>query len=159
AVVMDKTGTLIKGESEVTDMIADGMPEREILRLAAAVERESEHPLAEAVVKHADGQGVPAAHADGFENVLGHAPLRRGDGRKVAGGTPRLMEREGIALGALASRGEEMTSAGRTVVWVAVDGRAAALIGIADAPRPTSAAAVSALTEAGVEVVMLTGDN
>ena len=159
AVVMDKTGTLTKGEPEVTDMIADGMPERELLRLAAAVERESEHPLAEAVVKHADGQGVPAAHAEGFENVPGYGALARVDGRKVAVGNTRLMDREGIDLGALASRGEEMTSAGRTVVWVAADGRAAALIGIADAPRPTSAAAVSALTEAGVEVVMLTGDN
>jgi len=159
AVVMDKTGTLTRGEPEVTDMIADGLPEREILRLAAAVERESEHPLAGAVVKHADGQGVPAAHAEGFENVPGYGALARVDGRKVAVGNTRLMDREGIDLGALAGRGEEMTSAGRTVVWVAVDGRAAALLGIADAPRPTSAAAVSALTKAGVEVVMLTGDN
>src|SRR5215831_15305337 len=126
AVVMDKTGTLTKGEPEVTDMIADGMPEREILRLAAAVERESEHPPAEAVVKHADGQGVPAAHAEGFENVPGYGALARVDGRKVAAGNVRLMEREGIDLGALASRGQEMTSAGRTVVWVAADGRAAA---------------------------------
>jgi len=159
AVVMDKTGTLTRGEPEVTDMIADGLPEREILRLAAAVERESEHPLAGAVVKHADGQGVPAAHAEGFENVPGYGALARVDGRKVAVGNTRLMDREDIDLGALAGRGEEMTSAGRTVVWVAVDGRAAALLGIADAPRPTSAAAVSALTKAGVEVVMLTGDN
>src|SRR5215467_10721059 len=159
AVVMDKTGTLTKGEPEVTDVVADGLPEREVLRLAAAVERESEHPLAEAVVKHADALGVPAAHAEGFENVPGYGALAQVDGRKVAVGNTRLMDREGIELGALASRGEEMTSAGRTVVWVAVDGRAAALIGIADAPRPTSAAAVSALTEAGVEVVMLTGDN
>src|SRR6266568_4081685 len=114
---MDKTGTLTKGEPEVTGLVADGLPERQVLRLAAAVERESEHPLAEAVVTHADGLGVPIARAEGFENVPGHGALAR------------------------------------------VDGRAAALIGIADAPRPTSAAAVSALTEAGIEVVMLTGDN
>jgi len=82
-VVMDKTGTLTRGEPEVTDMIADGLPEREILRLAAAVERESEHPLAEAVVKHADGQGVPAAHAEGFDNVPGYGALARVDGRNA----------------------------------------------------------------------------
>ena len=83
AVVMDKTGTLTRGEPEVTDMIADGLPEREILRLAAAVERESEHPLAGAVVKHADGQGVPAAHAEGFDNVPGYGALARVDGRNA----------------------------------------------------------------------------
>jgi len=156
---MDKTGTLTKGEPEVTGVVADGLPEREVLRLAAAVERESEHPLAEAVVRHADGLGVPAVRAEGFANLPGYGALARVDGRAVAVGNTRLMDKEGVDLGVLASRREEMTSAGRTVVWVAVDGRAAALIGIADAPRPTSAAAVTALAEAGVEVVMLTGDN
>jgi P-type Cu2+ transporter len=159
AVVMDKTGTLTKGEPEVTDVVADGLPEREVLRLAAAVERESEHPLARAVVKHADGLGVPAARAEAFANIPGHGALAKLDGQAVAVGNARLMDAEGADLGALASRGEEMTSAGRTVVWVAVDGRAAALVGIADAPRPTSADAVTALRQAGVEVVMLTGDN
>src|SRR5499433_2116876 len=159
AVVMDKTGTLTKGEPEVTAVVADGLPEAEVLGLAAAVERESEHPLAEAVVKHADGADVPAAHAEGFEGIPGHGALARVDGRRVAVGNTRLMDREGIDLGALAARREEIASAGQTVVWVAVDGRAVALIGIADAPRPTSAAAVAALTESGVEVVMLTGDN
>ena len=159
AVVMDKTGTLTKGEPEVTEVVADGLPEREVLRLAAAVERESEHPLAQAVVTRADGLGVPVARAEGFRNIPGHGALAQVDDRKVAVGNTRLLDREGIDLGELASRREEMASAGRTVVWVAVEGRAVALIGIADAPRPTSAAAVSALTEAGVEVVMLTGDN
>ena len=159
AVVMDKTGTLTKGEPEVTDVVADGLPEQEVLRLAAAVERESEHPLAEAVVQYADGLGSSAVRAKGFENVPGHGALAQVDGRGVAVGNTRLMDREGIDLGALSARREEMASAGRTVVWVAVDGRAVALIGIADAARPTSAAAVAALTESGVEVVMLTGDN
>jgi len=128
AVVMDKTGTLTKGEPEVTDVVvAGGLPEREVLRLAAAVERESEHPLAEAVVTRADGLGVPVARAEGFENVPGHGALARVDGRKVAVGNTRLMDREGIVLGALAGRREEMASAGRTVVCVAVDGRVAAL--------------------------------
>jgi P-type Cu2+ transporter len=159
AVVMDKTGTLTKGEPEVTDVVADGLPEREVLRLAAAVERESEHPLAGAVVQHADGLGVPEARAEAFANIPGHGALAKVDGQAVAVGNTRLMDAEGVDLGALAGRREKMTSAGRTVVWVAVDGRAAALIGIADAPRPTSAAAVTALRQTGVEVVMLTGDN
>jgi P-type Cu2+ transporter len=159
AVVMDKTGTLTKGEPEVTGVVADGLPGREVLRLTAAVERESEHPLADAVVKHADDLGVPGARAERFENVPGHGALAQVDGRTVTVGNTRLMEREGVDLGALAGRREEMASAGQTVVWVAVGGRAVALIGIADAPRPTSAAAVAALGQAGVEVVMLTGDN
>src|SRR5215468_98363 len=144
---MDKTGTLTKGEPEVTDVVADGLPEQEVL------------PLAEAVVQYADGLGSPAVRAKEFENVPGHGALAQVDGRGVAVGNTRLMDREGIDLGALSARREEMASAGRTVVWVAVDGRAVALIGIADAPRPTSAAAVAALTESGAEVVMLTGDN
>lgn len=159
AVVMDKTGTLTKGEPEVTGVVTGGLDEREVLRLAAAVERESEHPLAEAVVKHADVRGVPAAHAQGFSNIPGYGALGRVDGRAVAVGNTRLMDAEGVDLGALATRREELASAGQTVVWVAVDGRAAALVGIADAPRPSSAAAVAALTDVGVEVVMLTGDN
>jgi Cu2+-exporting ATPase len=160
AVVMDKTGTLTKGEPEVTDVVvAGGLPEREVLRLAAAVERESEHPLAGAVVTRADGLGVPVARAGEFENVPGYGALARVDGQKVAVGNARLMDREGIGLGTLAGRREEMASAGRTVVCVAAGGRVVALIGIADAPRPTSAAAVTALAGAGAEVVMLTGDN
>jgi len=159
AVVMDKTGTLTKGEPEVTDVVTDGLSERDMLRLAAAVERESEHPLAEAVVRHADGLGVRPVRGEGFANLPGYGAVARVNGRAVAVGNTRLLDKEGVDLGALAARREEMTSAGRTVVWVAVDGRAAALIGIADAPRPTSAAAVTALAEAGVEVVMLTGDN
>jgi Cu2+-exporting ATPase len=158
-VVMDKTGTLTKGEPEVTGVVTDGLPDHEVLRLAAAVERESEHPLADAVVQHADMAGVPAARAEGFQNVPGHGAVAKVDGRKVAVGNTRLMELEGVDLGALAIRHSDMASAGQTLVWVAVDGRAAALIGIADAPRPTSAAAVAALRQAGIEVVMLTGDN
>ena len=157
-VVMDKTGTLTRGEPEVTDMIADGSPD-ELLRLVAAVERASEHPLAEAVVAYADAAGVPDLRAEGFENVPGHGALAIVDGRRVAVGNRRLMEREGIEMGVLEDRRRELASGGKTAVIVAVDGRAVGLIGIADAVRPTARAAVSALTAAGVEVVMLTGDN
>ena len=159
SVVMDKTGTLTKGEPEVTDLVVDGIAQDEVLRLVAAVERESEHPLAEAVVTYAEAHGAGSARAEGFESVPGHGVVAQVEGRHVAVGNVRLMDREGVDLGTLATRREEMASTGRTVSCVAVDGRAVALIGIADAPRPTAAAAVAALRNAGVEVVMLTGDN
>ncbi|MEV4111509.1 heavy metal translocating P-type ATPase [Nonomuraea sp. NPDC049695] len=158
-VVMDKTGTLTRGEPEVTDVIADGLEEAELLRLVAAVERESEHPLAEAVVRYADAHAPGVPRATGFENVPGHGATAQVDGRRVVVGNTKLMQAEGIDLGTLAVRREELAAGGRTAVIAAVDGRAAGVIGIADAPRDSSAAAVAALHEAGVEVVMLTGDN
>ncbi len=158
-VVMDKTGTLTKGEPEVTDVLVDGFDEAELLRLVAAVERSSEHPLAEAIVRHADSNGAPRLDAVDFENVPGHGAVATVDGRSVAVGNRRLMELQGIELGDFASRRDQLATSGRTSVLVGVDGRAAGLIGIADAPRETSVAAVEALHEQGVEVVMLTGDN
>ncbi len=158
-VVVDKTGTLTKGEPEVTDVIAEGLPDDDLLRLVAAVERESEHPLAEAIVRHADALGLRAAGAEAFENVPGHGAFATVEGRRVAVGNRRLMEREGIALGALEDRRRQLAANGKTAVIAAVDGRACAVIGVADAVRPSSRAAVSALAETGVEVVMLTGDN
>jgi Cu2+-exporting ATPase len=157
--VMDKTGTLTKGEPEVTQLVVEGLGEAEVLALAAAVERESEHPLAQAVVKYADVRGVRRTMAEDFENVPGQGAVARVDGRRVAVGNTRLMAREKISLGALETRRAEIAAEGRTIVCVAVDGRSVALIAIADAPRPTSAAAIATLREMGVEVVMLTGDN
>ncbi|MER7366185.1 heavy metal translocating P-type ATPase [Nonomuraea wenchangensis] len=159
-VVMDKTGTLTRGEPEVTDVVVDGtLTDEEFLRLVSAVERESEHPLAEAIVRHADGLGVAPARAERFENVPGHGAIAEVSGRRVVVGNRRLLEREGVALGAMARRRQELAEGGRTAVMVAVDGTAAGVLGIADAARETSAAAVEALHELGVEVVMLTGDN
>ncbi len=159
AVVMDKTGTLTKGEPEVTDVVAEGLDEVELLRLVAAVERSSEHPLAAAIVRRAEAAGADEVDAHDFENVPGHGALARVDGHAVAVGNRRLLEQRGIELGALGARREELAAGGRTAVLVAIDGRAAGVFGIADAPRETSRAAVEALHEAGVEVVMLTGDN
>ncbi|HET9896118.1 MAG TPA: heavy metal translocating P-type ATPase [Streptosporangiaceae bacterium] len=179
AVVLDKTGTLTKGEPEVTSVVTDGLADAEVLRLAAAVERESGHPLAGAVVRHADAAeavrggvmpagavaagAVPgpaaAARAEGFTYIPGHGATAKVEGRQVAVGNARLLRQQGAGLGALAASQNELAAAGQTAVWVAVDGRAVALIGVADAPRPTSAAAVAALRQAGIDVVMLTGDN
>ncbi|MGW5723386.1 heavy metal translocating P-type ATPase [Amycolatopsis sp. NPDC003865] len=162
-VVMDKTGTLTKGEPEVTDVLTDsagsGIDERELLRLVAAVERESEHPLAEAIVRRADRLGLDVVRAEGFENVPGHGAIAHVDGHRVVVGNRRLLEREEIFAGPLAARRDELAATGRTTIFAAVDGLAAGVIGIADAARETSAAAVAALHELGVEVVMLTGDN
>ena len=158
-VVMDKTGTLTKGEPEVTELFTDGISEEQLLALAAAVERESEHPLAEAIVRRADSSGAARLAATGFENVPGHGATATVDGHRLAVGNARLMAREEISLDGLIEKRDEIAAQGRTVVVVAVDGRAAALIGISDAPRPTARAAVAALRAEGVDVVMLTGDN
>jgi Cu2+-exporting ATPase len=158
-VVMDKTGTLTKGEPEVTDVVVDGINEDELLALAAAVERESEHPLAQAVVRRADEARVSKLVATAFRNVPGHGALAEVDGQRVLIGNRRLMTAEGIDLGDLGHRRDELAAAGRTAVLVAVDGRVAGVLALADAPRDTSAAAVRELHAANIQVVMLTGDN
>ena len=157
-VVLDKTGTLTRGEPEVTDFITAG-PVEDVLPLVAAVEKESEHPLAEAIVRYATTQGFAPMVADGFENVPGHGAVASVEGRRVVVGNARLMEREGIGLGEMGSRGEELAAGGRTAVLASVDGVVRAVIGIADALRETSAQAVRDLHDLGIEVVMLTGDN
>ncbi len=158
-VVMDKTGTLTKGEPEVTDVIVIGIEEERFLSLVAAVERESEHPLARAIVAEAQRRGVPTLRAEQFDSIPGHGAVATVDGHRIAVGNSRLMEREHVEIGALAARKRELSEGGRTAVTIAVDGELAGLVAMADAPRPTAAAAVAALRELGIEVVMLTGDN
>jgi len=158
-VVMDKTGTLTKGEPEVTDVVADGIAEEEMLALVAAVERESEHPLARAIDQHAAGRGVATFTVTDFRNVAGHGAGAEVDGRRVLVGNGRLMSAENVDLGTLKARRDELAASGRTAVLVAVDGTAVGVIALADAARDTAAAAVAALHKSGIEVVMLTGDN
>ena len=158
-VVMDKTGTLTKGEPEVTDVITDGLDETELLALTAAVERESEHPLAVAIVAAADQRGARRLRAERFDSVPGHGATATVDGHRVVVGNRRLLERENIDIGTLAERRQQLAEGGRTAVIVAVDGRAVGLVAMADAPRETAATAVAELRALGVEVVMLTGDN
>jgi P-type Cu2+ transporter len=158
-VVMDKTGTLTKGEPEVTDVIAEGVAEQEMLALVAAVERESEHPLARAIDQYATKKGAEALAVSDFRNVPGNGASAQVRGRRVLVGNRRLMAGEHIDLGALGGRRDELAASGRTAVLIAVDGRAVGVIALADAARETAAAAVAALHEIGVEVVMLTGDN
>jgi Cu2+-exporting ATPase len=158
-VVLDKTGTLTRGEPEVVEITGDGLDDSELLRLVSAVERESEHPLAEAIVKAAEKRGVEQLRAEQFEAVAGHGAVATVEGRRILVGNRRLLEREQVSLNGLAVRADEMAGAGRTVVHVAVDGRPAGLIAIADAPRETASEAVAALKQLGIRPVMLTGDN
>jgi Cu2+-exporting ATPase len=123
------------------------------------VERESEHPLAGAIVRYADGRGVPALDAEGFRSVPGHGADAQVRGRRVLVGNRKLMANEGIDVEPVSERRDELAATGRTAVLVAVDNRAAGVIALADAARETSAAAVAALHDSGIEVAMLSGDN
>ncbi|MEV0767199.1 heavy metal translocating P-type ATPase [Nocardia salmonicida] len=159
-VVMDKTGTLTKGKPEVTDVItAHGVATDRVLALAAAVELDSEHPLARAVVDYAKAHGVQILSATDFQNVAGRGAKATVDGQQVIVGNRGLLDADHIALGELAKHRDELAASGHTAVVVAVDGRAQAVIALADAPRPTAADAVRALHELGIGVIMLTGDN
>ncbi|MCZ4569868.1 heavy metal translocating P-type ATPase [Rhodococcus erythropolis] len=158
-VVMDKTGTLTKGEPEVTDVVVDGIGTDELLSLVAAVERESEHPLAGAIVRYATERGAPEVPLTNFRNVPGHGAAAEVDGRRVAVGNRKLMIAENVDFGTLMGTRDDLAASGRTAVLVAVNGQGVGVIALADAVRETSAAAVAALHDLGVEVVMLSGDN
>jgi Cu2+-exporting ATPase len=159
-VVFDKTGTLTRGQPEVVEIAtADGITEEELLRLVAAAERESEHPLAQAIVGAAKARGLEPPAAGGFEAVPGEGALATVEGKRVAVGNARLLEREHISLDGLTQRAAELAGEGRTAVQAGLDGHAAGVIAIADAPRETSADAVAALRNLGIRPVMLSGDS
>jgi Cu2+-exporting ATPase len=157
-IVFDKTGTLTMGQPKVVGVApADGVVTDEVLRLAAAVEQGSDHPLALAIVARAGGLEVPKI--DGFLNLEGKGARADVEGSTVLLGNRRLMEEEGIDFAGLAEKAEALKGAGRTVVHVARSGRLLGLVAIADAPRPTARATIARLRERGVRVAMLTGDN
>jgi P-type Cu2+ transporter len=159
-VIFDKTGTLTRGQPEVVAIaVSDGTAEDELLTLVAAAEGDSEHPLAEAIVKAARDRGLDLPRSEAFEAVPGHGALATVAGRRLVIGNARLMEREHVALDGLQARAQELAGEGRTVVQVAVDDHAAGLIAIADAPRETAADAVRALHDLDVRTVMLSGDS
>jgi Cu+-exporting ATPase len=157
---IDKTGTLTAGRPELVSVIVTGgQDEATLLRLAAALERASEHPLAGAIVRGAAVRGVALVDATGIEALAGRGVRGRVGGRDVALGNARLLEELGVDAGAAAARADELGAAGQTVAFVAVDGRLAGILGLADPIKEGAAAVVGALRAEGVRTVMLTGDS
>ena len=138
---------------------AEGWDDARLLRLAASLERGSEHPLAAAIVSGAQARGVALADVKDFASHTGRGVTGRVDGRRVALGNRTLFEEQRIELGALADRAEAARREGQTVMFVALDGRAAGMVGVADPIKETTPQAIQALHEEGVRIVMLTGDN
>ena len=162
AVVLDKTGTITRGAPAVTDVVtsaASPVSETELLRLAASAERGSEHPLGEAIVQAAQEKGLALSAPAGFESIAGHGIVATVDGHRVLLGNLRLMQREAVNLNGLEAKVERLYQEAKTAMWLAVDGQASGLIGVADTIKEGSKEAVAALHKLGLTVVMMTGDN
>jgi Cu+-exporting ATPase len=158
--VVDKTGTLTEGKPRLVDVLAaSGTDESDLLRLAASLERGSEHPLAEAIVAGALERGARLAEAEDFESRTGRGVLGRVDGRRAALGNAKLMDELGVETEVLAERADALRRQGRTAMWVAFDGKLAGVVAVADPIKESTPDAIRALHEAGLRVVMLTGDN
>jgi Cu+-exporting ATPase len=159
-VVLDKTGTVTEGRPAVTDIVSvNSFTETEILQLAAAVERSSEHPLADAVVEAARMRKVELTEAEAFSSITGRGVQGTVGGRVVLAGTARLLTEKGVDVAPLDPERARLSDAGRTVVLVAVDGAAAGMLAITDPIKESSRSALASLREMGLDLVLLTGDN
>jgi len=159
-VVLDKTGTLTRGEPQLTDVVVEnGIREDELLRLVASAERASEHPLGEAIVRGAKERGLPLAEAATFEAVSGGGIRARVEGLEVLVGSRRFLSEASVSEDGLLPEAEELAREGKTPIFVAVDGRPAGLVAVADVVRDEAREAVGRLHALGLEVAMLTGDN
>ena len=158
-VVLDKTGTLTTGKSTVTDIVASGISEDELLRLAASAERASEHPLGEAIVAAAGEKGMALSDVKEFRSLPGYGIQATVDGVGLVAGNLALMERRGLTLNGLEELAPALSQQGKTATFVALDGAVKGLVAVADSPRPEAREAVRALRRRGMDVVMLTGDN
>ena len=159
AVVLDKTGTITVGQPSLTDVVTGELAEAELLRLAAAVERGSEHPLAEAIVRGAQARGIEPPELERFTAIPGHGVDATVEGRNVLLGNAKLMRERSIDVTGLTPRAEALAAAGKTPMYVAVDGRPAGLVACADTVREDSKRAIARLKELGLQVAMITGDN
>jgi P-type Cu+ transporter len=158
--VLDKTGTLTEGKPRLTQVIAmDSVPENDLLRLVASLERSSEHPLAAAIVKTAEERGLKLSATTNFESITGKGVTGHIDGRSVAVGNASLFAGKKISTESLSSLAEDLCRRGQTVMLAAVDGKAAGLIAVADPIKPSAREAVASLKRSGLRLVMLTGDN
>jgi Cu+-exporting ATPase len=159
-VVLDKTGTLTRGEPQLTDVVpADGRGEDEFLRLVASAERVSEHPLAAAIVRGAEARGIRPTEPTAFDSVTGKGIQASVDGRALLVGNRRLLADAGIDAAALERRADQLAADGKTPMYVAIDGHAGGLVAVADTLKPDAVPAVQALRALGVELAMITGDN
>ena len=157
--VVDKTGTLTEGRPKVTAVVARGIAEAELVRLAASLERGSEHPLAAAIVAAAKERKLKLAEAADFDSPAGKGVTGTVEGRKVALGNTRFLAELGIETDLFAADAEKLRTEGATAILIAVDGKAAGVIAIADPVKSTTGAALQALRDEGLRIVMLTGDN
>jgi Cu+-exporting ATPase len=158
--IVDKTGTLTEGKPSVVAIrTVAGIDETDLLRLTASLERSSEHPLAAAIVRAANERSVPFAAVEAFDSPIGKGVTGVVDGKKLVIGNRRIMAEGGIDTTPLDRSADELRREGATAIFVAVDGKAAGIVAIADPIKPTTPAAVASLQQAGVHVVMLTGDN
>src|SRR6185369_5466918 len=158
--VVDKPGTLTAGRPKLVSVVPIGnVSEQELVRLAATLERGSEHPLAAAIVKGAADRSLPLAAASSFRSLTGKGVTGEVDGRAVALGNAKLLQDLGLSAGAAAERAEALRADGQTVMFVVVDGHLAGLLGVADPLKETTAEALRQLHDEGLRVVMLTGDN
>ncbi len=160
AIILDKTGTITRGEPALTDVVPSaGESEEAVLRLAASLERGSEHPLGEAIVKGAESKGLELVQAENFSAIPGHGVSGEVEKRKVLLGNAKLMRDRSIDISGLTGDWERLAGEGKTPMYVAVEGRAAGLVAVADTVKPDSQGAIALLKSMGIEVVMLTGDN
>jgi Cu+-exporting ATPase len=161
-IVFDKTGTLTKGEPSVTDVVTGGqLPwiSDQLLRLAAIAEKNSEHPLGEAIVRGAQGRGLQVVGPDSFNSVPGHGVEAKAEGIEILLGNRKLMKERGVDFATLIPQAEALEADGKTVMFVALDGEPAGLIAVADTLKEYSAEAIKRLHKLGIEVAMITGDN
>lgn len=159
-IIFDKTGTLTQGKPEVTDVAAaDGFKDEQVLSWAASVEKGSEHPLGEAIVHAAKEKGMQLSAVEAFEAIPGQGVKARIDGQQLLLGNLRLMEENGVQVDGLRDRAERLAGEGKTPMFVALDGRAAGVVAVADTLKPNTREAVEALRRMGLEVIMITGDN
>ncbi|MBN8242749.1 heavy metal translocating P-type ATPase [Nitratireductor aquimarinus] len=158
--IVDKTGTLTEGRPKLTDVVvAEGIDEKRFLKLAASLERGSEHPLAEAIVAGAEQRGVTLETASDFEAITGKGVSGTVSGNHVALGNRAMMEEAGVTVDALVEQADALRSDGKTAMFVSVDGKAAGLIAVADPVKETTADAIRALHDLGLTIIMATGDN
>jgi Cu+-exporting ATPase len=158
-IVLDKTGTITRGQPALTDVFADGIKEEELLGLAASAERPSEHPLAVAVVAGARSREIVLSEPSGFDSITGKGVRATVDGHFVLIGNPALLRDAGIHATALEAEADRLSADGRTPLLVAIDGKPAGVLAVADTLKEESVAAVASLRSLGLEVVMITGDN